>query len=74
MKWIEVKIVLDYPDKDLAIDLISDVFYDFGVQGVVVEDPRIEPEEGWLRTHQHSAEHANQRRPRRWTRLVWRRQ
>ena len=47
MKWIEVKIVLDYPDKDLAIDLISDVFYDFGVQGVVVEDPRIEPEEGW---------------------------
>jgi ribosomal protein L11 methyltransferase len=23
------------------------VFYDFGLQGVVVEDPRIEPEEGW---------------------------
>jgi len=47
MKWIEVKIVFDYPDKDLAVDLISDVFYDFGLQGVVVEDPRIEPEEGW---------------------------
>ena len=47
MKWIETKIVFDHPDKDLALDLISDVFYDFGLQGVVVEDPRIEPEEGW---------------------------
>ena len=47
MKWIETRIVFDHPDKDLAVDLISDVFYDFGLQGVVVEDPRIEPEEGW---------------------------
>jgi ribosomal protein L11 methyltransferase len=47
MKWIETKIVFDHPDKDLAVDLIADVFYDFGLQGVVVEDPRIEPEEGW---------------------------
>jgi ribosomal protein L11 methyltransferase len=47
MKWIETKIIFDHPDKDLAVDLISDVFYDFGLQGVVVEDPRIEPEEGW---------------------------
>jgi ribosomal protein L11 methyltransferase len=47
MKWIETKIVFDHPDKDLAVDLISDVFYEFGQQGVVVDDPRIEPEEGW---------------------------
>ena len=47
MKWIETKIIFDHPEKDLAVDLISDVFYDFGLQGVVVEDPRIEPEEGW---------------------------
>jgi ribosomal protein L11 methyltransferase len=47
MKWIEAKVVFDHPDKDLAVDLISDVFYDFGLQGVVVEDPRIEPAEGW---------------------------
>jgi len=47
MKWIETEIVFDHPDKDLAVDLISDVFDDFGLQGVVVEDPRIEPEEGW---------------------------
>jgi ribosomal protein L11 methyltransferase len=47
MQWIEAKIIFDYPDKDLAVDLISDVFYDFGLQGVIVEDPRIEPAEGW---------------------------
>ncbi len=54
MKWIETKIIFDPPDKDLvdedlAVDLISDVFYDFSLQGVVVEDPRIEPEEGCLK-------------------------
>ena len=39
MKWIEAKIVFDHADNDLAVDLISDIFYDFGLQGVVVEDP-----------------------------------
>ncbi|MGD8294424.1 MAG: 50S ribosomal protein L11 methyltransferase, partial [Desulfobacterales bacterium] len=47
MKWIEAKIIFDHQDKDLASDLISDIFYDFGLQGVVVEDPRIEPQDGW---------------------------
>ena len=52
MKWIKVKVVFDQPgnqpaDKDLAVDLISDIFYDFGLQGVVVEDPGIEPVEDW---------------------------
>lgn len=52
MKWIEVKIIFDQPgndpaDKELAVDLISDIFYDFGLQGVVVEDPAIDPEEDW---------------------------
>ena len=52
MQWIEVKVVFDQPgqdpvDKDLAVDLISDIFYDFGLQGVVVEDPAIDPEEDW---------------------------
>jgi ribosomal protein L11 methyltransferase len=31
----------------LATDLIADVFYEFGLQGVVVEDPKIEPVEDW---------------------------
>ncbi len=52
MQWIKAKVVFDQPgnlpaDKDLAVDLISDIFYDFGLQGVVVEDPAIEPEEDW---------------------------
>ena len=52
MQWIEVKVVFDQPGKDpadreLAADLISDIFYDFGLQGVVVEDPGITPEEDW---------------------------
>jgi ribosomal protein L11 methyltransferase len=52
MKWIEVNVVFDQPGKDpaggeLAADLISDIFYDFGLQGVVVEDPALDPEEEW---------------------------
>jgi len=52
MKWIKAKVVFDQPgnlpaDNDLAVDLISDIFYDFGLQGVVVEDPAIEPVEDW---------------------------
>jgi ribosomal protein L11 methyltransferase len=47
MKWIESKIIFDHPDMDLAADLIADVFYNFGLQGVVVEDPDLEPVEDW---------------------------
>ena len=52
MQWIEVKVVFDQPgqdpaDNELAVDLISDIFYDFDLQGVVVEDPAIDPEEDW---------------------------
>ena len=47
MKWIEAKVVFDHSDKDLVSDLISDVFYDLDLQGVVVEDPDLEPDEGW---------------------------
>ena len=47
MKWIEAKVIFDFNDKQLATDLISNVFYDFGLQGVVVEEPDIEPPEGW---------------------------
>jgi ribosomal protein L11 methyltransferase len=52
MQWIEVKVVFDppghgRPDRELAADLIADIFYDFGLQGVVVEDPDIDPQEDW---------------------------
>ena len=47
MKWIEAKIVFNHSENELAVDLISNVFYDFGLQGVAVDDPRIEPNEDW---------------------------
>jgi ribosomal protein L11 methyltransferase len=47
MKWIEAKVIFDHQDDILAADLISDLFYDFGLQGVVVDDPGLEPEEDW---------------------------
>jgi ribosomal protein L11 methyltransferase len=47
MKWTQVKVIFDFHDKALAADLISDVFYDLGLQGVVVESPEMAPEEGW---------------------------
>jgi ribosomal protein L11 methyltransferase len=47
MKWIEAKVIFDHQDDVLATDLIADVFYDFGLQGVVVDDPKIEPVEDW---------------------------
>jgi len=45
MKWIEVKVIFNYTSKELATDLISNIFYDLGLKGVVVEDPDIKPVE-----------------------------
>jgi len=47
MKWIEVKVVFDFTDKQLAVDLISDLFYDLDLKGVVVEEPETEYFEDW---------------------------
>lgn len=47
MKWIEVKVVFEAENTELAEDLISNIFYDFSLQGVVCEVPDMEPEEGW---------------------------
>jgi ribosomal protein L11 methyltransferase len=47
MHYIETRVTFDHPDPELACDLIAAVFFDFNLQGVVVEDPGIEPEEEW---------------------------
>ena len=47
MKWIEVKIVFSFNDRQLAVDLISDLLYDLGFKGLVVEGPEIEGFEDW---------------------------
>ena len=47
MRWIEAKVVFEFQDTQLATELISDLFYDLGLQGVVVETPEIESLEDW---------------------------
>ncbi|UCF90798.1 MAG: 50S ribosomal protein L11 methyltransferase [Desulfobacterales bacterium] len=47
MKWIETKVAFSHPDRDLAGDLIANIFFDLGLRGVVVEDPDLEPAEDW---------------------------
>jgi ribosomal protein L11 methyltransferase len=47
MNYIEARVTFDHPDPELAGDLIAGAFFDFELQGVVVEDPRLEPEEDW---------------------------
>lgn len=47
MKWIEAKVIFEHPDKDLAADLISDIFFGFGIQGVSLEDPELESGQDW---------------------------
>ena len=49
MKWIEVKVVFDFIDRQLAVDLISDLFYDLDLKGVVVEESDPEGFEDWNR-------------------------
>lgn len=47
MKWIEVKIVLGADRNPVAGELIANLLFEAGLQGVVEEDPELEPAEGW---------------------------
>jgi ribosomal protein L11 methyltransferase len=47
MKWIEVKIVFDADDNLFAGELIANLLFESGMQGVVEEDPKLEPAEDW---------------------------
>ncbi|MBW2594357.1 MAG: 50S ribosomal protein L11 methyltransferase, partial [Deltaproteobacteria bacterium] len=47
MKWIETKVIFSSDNKIQAVELISQIFYDLGLTGVVIEDPDDEPLEGW---------------------------
>src|SRR5512139_4070945 len=47
MKYIEAKVTFDHADPGLAGDLIAGVFFEFDLQGVVMEDPSLEPGEDW---------------------------
>lgn len=47
MKWVAAKVVFDGPDKGLAAELIATRYFDLGLKGVVMDDPDLEPVEGW---------------------------
>jgi ribosomal protein L11 methyltransferase len=47
LRYIEARVTFDHPDPQMAADLIAGAFFDFELQGVVVEDPQLEPEEEW---------------------------
>ena len=42
MEWIEAKVDFDAATTVAAEELIAEIFYDFGVKGVVVDDPTLE--------------------------------
>jgi len=46
MEWIEAKVDFDADTTVAAEELIADVFYRFGVKGVVVDDPSMEAPPG----------------------------
>ena len=45
--WLEVKVLFDSDDPQMAADLIANAFYESGLKGVMIDDPGLEPEEGW---------------------------
>ena len=47
MKWLEVKIIFEHKEPELAADLISLLLYDLESKGVIIEDPLLQPDEGW---------------------------
>jgi ribosomal protein L11 methyltransferase len=57
MKWIEARIVFDAPDTGLAVELISNIFYELGLSGVVVEDPTMDSTEDWADTPLERPDH-----------------
>lgn len=47
MKWIETRVRFDVDAMEPLEDLIADVFFELGLKGVLIDDPRIQPLEGW---------------------------
>lgn len=49
MHWLEAKIAFQCEQAALITELIADIFDDLGTKGVVVDDPSLDPPEGWGR-------------------------
>ena len=52
-RWIEAKVIFDLPchsqiwEQEETTDLISNIFYDLGLQGVAVETRDVDTTEDW---------------------------
>jgi ribosomal protein L11 methyltransferase len=58
MKWLEIKVTIESVHSQAAIELISQVFHDEGVQGVIIEDPDLMPLESWGKDALRATQHA----------------
>ncbi|MFO7963948.1 MAG: 50S ribosomal protein L11 methyltransferase [Desulfobacterales bacterium] len=47
MRYVETRVVIYGENPARLLETVADVFSDFGLQGVVIEDPGLTPEEGW---------------------------
>jgi ribosomal protein L11 methyltransferase len=57
MNWLEIKVIFEAKEPQLAADLISELFYALDVKGVVIEDPSLQPDEAWGETAEGNSEH-----------------
>ncbi|MBI9085074.1 MAG: 50S ribosomal protein L11 methyltransferase [Desulfobacterales bacterium] len=57
MKWIETRVIFEADDPDTAEELIADLFYTAGLQGVAVEDPTGEAGLDWADQDVHRPDH-----------------
>jgi len=47
MEWLEIKTVFESDNTRLSEDLIAEAYRDTGIDGLVIEDPDMAPEEDW---------------------------
>ncbi len=47
MKWIEAKVVVEHTNFSMASELVAQIFYDLGLKGVVIDDPKKDPAQDW---------------------------
>jgi ribosomal protein L11 methyltransferase len=57
MQWTEAKVIFDFNDKELAEELISDIFYQFDLKGVVIESSTPDPSADWAEDAPKTSDH-----------------
>ena len=57
MRWVEAKVIFEFENKELAADLIANIFHEFGLQGVVIEAPKAFEPDDWADTAAALPEH-----------------